>query len=363
MSDADILKDLIFFEPNRVWRCYTGGRLLDELTMAQNEVDGNFPEEWLASTTLAENDDNQQSTDEGLSIIRDTDIIFRDILRKFPETGLGKDSTGELGVLCKFLDSAVRLPIQCHPDRSFARQYCDSKYGKNESWIILNTRKINGENPYILLGFRPDVKEAQFRSAVEEQNIPAMVKCFNKFTVQNGEIYFIPGRIPHAIGPGILLLEVQEPTDLVIQPERQIGNVILSEKQMWGELDRDTAFSCFDYEGMSAEKMLNRLKLKAQVKKHYPNALLESIIGPEHTDCFQIDRLTVTEDLGLFCDSPWHLGIVTAGSGTIGAKDAFTIKHGDCFFISNQIKKLKYKSSAGTGPMQIYLIKTRRSTE
>jgi mannose-6-phosphate isomerase len=183
-----------------------------------------------------------------------------------------------------------------------------------------------------------------------------MVDCFHKFSVKPGEVYFIPGRIPHAIGPGILLLEVQEPTDLVIQPERQISDIALSEKQIWGELDHDTAFSCFDYKGMEAEELLNNFKLKAQVKRHYPNAVLESIINSEHTNCFQVDKLSITGQCDFACDSPWYLGIVTAGSGTVTAKMEFPIKCGDSFFISNRIKTLKYRSFDETDFLQLHVI-------
>ncbi len=342
MYDIEILNNPVFFESNRVWRCYTGGKLLDEFLGNDTALDGNFPEEWLASVTLADNDDYQQSPNEGLSRIRGTELIFADLLREFPVDALGSADIDGIGVLCKFLDSAIRLPVQCHPDREFARIHCDSEYGKTESWLILGTREINGESPYILLGFKPDVSEAKFREAVNAQDIPTLTACFHKFSVKPGDVYFIPGRIPHAIGPGILLLEVQEPTDLVIQPERQIGNVTLSEKQMRGELDRNTAFSCFDYKGATTEKLLKKLKLSAQVKQQYPAALLERIIGPEHTNCFQVDKLTVTGEFELTYDSPWHLGVVTSGSGTISASDRFPIKRGDNFFISRQIKKLKY---------------------
>ena len=354
MCDIKLLDNPVFFDSNRVWRCYTGGKLLDKFLGNKTGVDGNFPEEWLASVTRADNDENQQSPDEGLSLIRGTNISFADLLNKFPLEALG--DSDELGVLCKFLDSAIQLPVQCHPDREFARRHCNSEYGKTESWLILGTREINGGTPYILLGFKPGVCEKQFRNAVEKQDIPAMVDCLHKFPVKPGETYFIPGRIPHAIGPGILLLEVQEPTDLVIQPEKQIGDVILSEKQMWGELDHDTAFACFDYNGMPPDELLKKLQLESQIKKQYPNAVLESIISPEHTYCFQVDKLAVTGEIEFSYNSPWHLGIVTEGSGTLTAKDEFPLQRGDSFFVSNKIKKLNYSSSR-TNPLQIYIIR------
>ena len=358
MHDVEILNDPIFFESNRVWRCYTGGKMLDEFVGNATAVDGNFPEDWLGSVTRADNDEQQQSPDEGLTKLRGTDILFINLLKQYPTKALGGSHTGSLGVLCKFLDSAIRLPIQCHPDRKFARLHCNSEYGKTESWLILATRKINGGEPYILLGFKPGTTREQFSQAVMAQDIPAMTGFMHKFPVNPGEVYFIPGRIPHAIGPGLMLLEVQEPTDLVVQPERHIGNVTLSEKQMWGSLKPETALSCFDYSGTDSKDILNNLRLEPNLKHKYPGAVLESVINAAHTDCFTVDKLTVTRQTELPLDTPWHLGIVTSGSGRIIAQSEWQVKRGDSFFISNKIKKLKYICSPEAETLQVYLIST-----
>jgi mannose-6-phosphate isomerase len=355
MSEAGILNDLIFFEANRVWRCYTGGKLLDELTRTETPVDGNFPEEWLASVTLANNDAHQQSPAEGLSIIKGTNSIFRDMLRKFPEAALGTDSTGDPGVLCKYLDSAVRLPIQCHPDRRFARKHCRSEYGKTESWLILETRAINGEQPYILLGFKPGVTEARFRAAVADQDIRAMTGCLHKFPVKPGDVFFIPGRIPHAIGPGLLLLEVQEPTDLVVQPEKQIGNVELTDNQMWGALTPGTAMSCFDYRTDSAERVLQKLRLIPETAETFPEAVLENVIDTRQTECFKVEKLTITGRLDYKAKAPWHLAVVVAGQGDAACPKPHAIKAGDCFFVSNQIDRIAYQAT-GADALQLFLI-------
>jgi mannose-6-phosphate isomerase len=356
MCNVSLLDNPLFFDKNRVWRCYRGGKLLDDFLNESEPFDGNFPEEWLGSTTSADNDNCQQSPDEGLSRIRATKIFFRDLLKRFPLEAMGKSDVDGFEVLCKFLDSAIRLPIQCHPDQKFAYKYCNSKYGKTESWIILATRKINGESPYILMGFKPGVTKAEFKQAVNAQNLAVMTDCLHKFYVKPGEVYFIPGRIPHAIGPGLLLLEVQEPTDLVIQPEQRIGNIALSEKQMWGELDHDTGFSCFNYAGIESEKLIEQLKIKPKTIKKDSKAVFESIIGNEHTDCFNIDKLTITKECELSFDLPWYLGIVTLGTGILSGEKQFEVKPGDSFFISNKIKKIKYSSLSKNIPLEIYIV-------
>ena len=42
---------------NRVWRLYYGGKLIDEMRKSGNGLDGNFPEDWLASVVVADNPD------------------------------------------------------------------------------------------------------------------------------------------------------------------------------------------------------------------------------------------------------------------------------------------------------------------
>ncbi len=352
-----MFNDPIFFESTRVWRCYLGGQLLDEFTGSKAGADGYFPEDWLASVTRADNGEQQQSLDEGLSKVRGEDVFFADLLKKYPEEMLGAGSDGELGVLCKFLDSAMRLPIQCHPDREFARKYYNSEYGKTESWLILSTREINGEKPYILFGFKSGKTEEQFRAAVESQDIPAVCDCLNKVDVNPGEVYFIPGRLPHAIGPGLMLLEVQEPTDLVIQPERQIGDVTLSEAQMWGGLDHDTAFACFDYNATTQAKLLAKLRVEPDTVRKWDNARLERIIGPERTDCFRVDKLTIDQGTSVEFshDASWYLGIVCAGKGEVNSMKGQPLCKGDRFFVSHQIKQVRY-SALPSEKLEIYLV-------
>lgn len=344
MIETVLLNRPIFFQPNRVWRLYTGGELLDRFVGNPAPKDDHFPEDWLASTTVAVNAEHQQSPTEGVSRVRMPDgsdgPLFNEIL---PEG---------TNVLCKFLDSAVRLPIQCHPDKEFARKYYHSEHGKTESWIVLATRRINDQEPYLLMGFKPDVDKQKFITAVKEQDIGTMESMLHKLPVQPGETYFIPGRFPHAIGSGVMLLEVQEPTDWVVQPERFCAGFELSDADMWGPLDPEIAMECFDYRGETKEEILERLLMRPKILQQTDAAILESIIGPETTDCFVIERLTIKPNSKFTYESRGqHLGIVTSGQGSI---ESDVIKQGDRFFISNQLKTLTYNAEH---QLLIYIIK------
>src|SRR5271170_1067050 len=109
------LQSPLFFERNRVFRVYKGGKLFHDF-FGDEAVDGNHPEEWIASSVKALNKDSSDPL-EGLSIVRDTDVTLASLMHDFP-----KETTRNtpFDVLVKVLDSAVRLPAQAHPDKTFS---------------------------------------------------------------------------------------------------------------------------------------------------------------------------------------------------------------------------------------------------
>ena len=363
MDYKELLKSPIFFKPNRVWRCYIGGSLMDTYMGKEEHVDGHFPEDWLGSTTIAINGVNQQHPYEGLSRIKmldgKTDLFFRDILQQNPKEALGREvftNDEGLGVLCKFLDSAIRLPIQCHPDVHFAQQYYNSNHGKTESWFILGTRKINNENPYILMGFKKNVDPEKFKEFVRQENIIEMEQSLHRVEVAVGQMYFIPGRMPHAIGPGVFLLEVQEPTDWVIQPERFIGDTELTYSNMWGPLEPEIGLNCFDYDSKGSKNdMLKKVSLKPIKSEMIEGGMIEQIIGPNITQCFSVDRLTVVDTADINFEKQWYLAVVVKGTSILRSESKeVQVKQGDCFFISTILSKLRFNPV--NEPLQIYLI-------
>ena len=105
----------VFFEKNRVFRVYLGGKLFSSF-FGDDSEDTFYPEEWICSLTKAL---NEGSTDEfeGLSTVRGTDVKFCDLVNKEKELMLGGRKSFD--VLVKALDSAIRLPVQAHPDKAF----------------------------------------------------------------------------------------------------------------------------------------------------------------------------------------------------------------------------------------------------
>lgn len=230
----------IFFEKNRVFRVYTGGKLFANF-FGDDSTDGNYPEEWVASSVHAL---NEGSTDEheGISKIEGTGLYLSEALEQYRSELLGERE--DIGILTKILDNAIRLPVQAHPDKAFSAKYFNSKYGKEESWVILATRP----GAKIFYGFKDGVTLEEFEHAIDESDSGSneMESLLKSIDVKPGDVVYIPAKLVHAIGSGCLLLEVQEPTDFTIQPERWCGEYRLSDNEMYLGLSREDALGCFD---------------------------------------------------------------------------------------------------------------------
>lgn len=231
----------VFFDRNRVYRVYLGGKLFHDF-LGDAPEDGFYPEEWVASTVHAMNAVSKGPF-EGISMIEGTDLPFTKLLEEHREDCLGSRKT--LGVLVKYLDSAIRLPMQVHPTRAFSREYFHSPYGKAESWVVLATRP----DACLYYGFSREVTREEFEAAVDASltDKTCMTSFVNRVDVKPGDVFFVPAGMIHAIGPGCLLLEAQEPSDFTVQPEHWCGEHLLSEHEMYLGLDRKIANSCFDF--------------------------------------------------------------------------------------------------------------------
>ena len=239
--NKQIWEQPLFFERNRVFRVYLGGELYRDF-LGDTDGDGFYPEEWIASSVRALNAGHDDPL-EGISLTENDKVPFNKLLQDYPEQMLGNRK--DLGVLVKFLDSAIRLPMQVHPTRTFAKEHFHSPYGKAESWLILATRP----NACIYFGFKDQISPEEFAAAVEEnlQNPESMTDFVNRIEVKPGDVFFVPAGVIHAIGPGCLLLEAQEPTDFTIQPEYHCGDYLLNDQEMYLTLDKATALTCFDH--------------------------------------------------------------------------------------------------------------------
>jgi mannose-6-phosphate isomerase len=223
--------------PNQFHRFYRGGARIDALRGAAAGEDGR-PEDWVGSTATAFGEET-----EGLSRLADGRVL-RELIQRAPEEFLGPAHTRRWGadpaLLVKLLDAGERLPVHFHPGRAFARERLGLRFGKTEAWIIVEA----DPGAVVHAGLREPVGAAAVRAWVDRQDAAEMLAAMNEIPVRAGDAVFVPAGTLHAIGAGILLVELQEPTDLSVLLEwRRFG---MDNGPEHLELGWDTALAALD---------------------------------------------------------------------------------------------------------------------
>jgi mannose-6-phosphate isomerase len=324
---AAIASDPIFFERNRVFRVYRGGKLFHEF-FGDPPEDGFYPEEWVASTVKALNKE-PKSEQEGISRVKDSGVPFTTLIARERERLVGRRAGFE--VLVKLLDSAIRLPVQAHPDKAFARRHFASPHGKTEMWLVLATR----ENARIYFGFKDGVKRSDLAAASEaSQTDPAALpSLLNELPASPGDVYLIPARLAHAVGAGCLILEVQEPTDFTIQPEAWCGDYRLSPEEMYRGLDRETALDCFDFTDLVGRRAVEAGRKQPQGFLELAGVAAEHLLSYQDTPDFAVNRYRLNGGTHRLAGGP-AVYVVTGGEGTLERSGYSRPMHrGDYFFL------------------------------
>ena len=209
----------VLLDPNPVRRFYRGGSRIgrfrnggrDEGAGRQFRPWGDdTPEDWVGSTTPVFGSDGK-----GLSVLPDGRLLL-DAVAQDPLGFLGPAHLerfgADPGLLVKLLHAGERLPVHSHPDRRFASRYLRSRYGKTEGWVVLEA----DPGASVFVGFRARVAEEELRGWVGSQDAETMLRALNPVPVRAGDTMLVPAGTPHSIGGGILLAELQEPTDFSI---------------------------------------------------------------------------------------------------------------------------------------------------
>ncbi len=231
--------------PNVLRHFYAGGARIAALRGLDLDSD-HMPEEWLgaANTTFG-------ADERGLSRLEDGTFV-RDAIQADPEAYLGAEHVARFGadpaLLVKLLDAGQRLPVHFHPGRAFARDNLGLRYGKTEAWVIVEAER----GAAVHVAFRRDVDLPQVREWMRAQDSAAMLDALHKLVVAPGDVVFVPAGTPHAIGEGILMVELQEPTDMSVLLEWD--GFELSEDDGHLNLGWDLALQALDRRGWDEDR-------------------------------------------------------------------------------------------------------------
>lgn len=341
------IPNIVSLPQNRVWRTYSGGKYLDALINKPDPTDNHFPEDWIASTTRAVNKGRENIPDEGFSKVNldGASYYLKELIEKYPDEMVGSRHFQRYGAntqfLLKFLDAAIRLHIQAHPTVQFAQKYLNSNSGKTEAYLILRTRE-EVEQPYIYLGFQHPVPKEQFKNIIKNQQIPELLACFDKILVKPGDVFVVPGGLPHAIGEGIFMIEIMEPTDFVVRLEFERGGYVLPESARFMGRDIDFALEMMDYNPVSIDTIKANYFCYPKLVEQQANNFEYALIGLDKTPCFAVNKLEIQSNFIKKVNS-FFVGIVTDGKGTIkSGPERIKIQFGDKFFIPFKTNEVEF---------------------
>lgn len=226
-------------------------------------------------------------------------------VRNYPEQILGyaaaRTYMKRFPLEVKFIDATEETSVQVHPDDEVAlAKEGPSGHGKDLMWFVVDAEP----EAEIALGFKKRVTAEQALEAAENGTIENLL---NYVPVKRGESYFVPAGMAHAIGSGILMLEVSESSD--------------------------TEYRIYDYDRTDDEdnpRPLNHKKALAALK---PELTVEEVNIDEGICCehFQVYRrnLRGMQEINV---SPDHFQIMMVLEGN-GKVDGVPFKKGDAILL------------------------------
>ena len=133
-------------------------------------------------------------------------LTLRSAIEQYPKEITGNENFPlPFPLLIKILDAEDVLSVQVHPDPETCRRMGKGE-PKTECWYIIAAEP----GAVIYKGLKKGVTKEQFAEAIEKGTVAEMLV---KVPVSVGECYFLPAGTAHAIGPGLLIAEIQTPSD------------------------------------------------------------------------------------------------------------------------------------------------------
>jgi len=110
-------------------------------------------------------------------------------------------------ILTKIIDARDSLSVQVHPGDAYAQRVEHQAVGKTEAWYVLEA----DPGAKIILGWNRDTSRAEYLERVREGSLDDVLR---HVPAHAGDVFYLPAGTLHAIGAGIVLFEVQQPSDL-----------------------------------------------------------------------------------------------------------------------------------------------------
>lgn len=242
-----------------------------------------------------------------------------DLIFKYQDKIVGKKIFAKYGtsfpLLIKIIKANQKLSLQVHPSKESAQRISkltsEVSEEKNEMWFILSAK----DNSQIISGFTDLFDKQKFVESLNctcEEDKKYIDDSLQKFVVKRGDYFFTPSGMVHAIGGGVVLLEVQQPSQ--------------------------TTYRLYDYDRVDKDGKKRRLDISSALESLDPfaksaqrNVFVDSAAKVKMADCehFKVDYINLNKicrdkcgksnfyHLDLTRQDSFSLIYVTNGSGRI----------------------------------------------
>lgn len=255
------------------------------------------------------------------------DLVGEHVFDKYGET---------FPLLIKIIDPLTWLSVQVHPDDEIA-QKIDLENGKTEMWYVLNAEK----DAELVTGFSEEVTKEQFKRLLEEKKVEQVL---NYEKVETGDVFFIPARRIHALGPGCMVAEIQQTSDTTY---RVYDWDRIDQYGMYRELHVPQALYTLDF------KKEDSYRTEYDMTKK--NATVEMVNCPYFTTNFINLDATLAKDYSEL-DS-FVILMSVGGNFTLrydGGEES--VSFGECILIPNALKKVEIHAQGECRILESYIL-------
>ncbi|MDH7599306.1 MAG: class I mannose-6-phosphate isomerase [Sedimentisphaerales bacterium] len=230
------------------------------------------------------------------------------VVRRYaPQIGGKHGNLLPFPLLVKFLDAQQILSVQVHPDINACKRLGKGQ-PKSECWYVIDARP----GTFIYKGLRPGTTRDQLADALGSGQLEGLL---NKVYVQPGQCHYLPAGTVHALGPGILVAEIQTLSDTTFR------------LYDWGRVDHSGR-----PRPVHVPEALESIRFDLLEQELLPTTAGRLVDGPY----FSVDKRTATagqEDL--LPPGIMKVVLVTKGSGLIYDTSGHhtMAKAGDCLLV------------------------------
>jgi mannose-6-phosphate isomerase len=248
-------------------------------------------------------------------------------------------SRPDFPILVKFIFPQDKLSIQVHPDDAYAAEHEQAAggRGKTEMWHVVS----NEPGAQVLLGLKPGTTKEKFLAALAAKELEEL---FVPHPVCAGETIFVPAGTAHSIGPGMVLCEVQEYSDLTYRVY-DYGRVDGSGKPR--ELHLEKGMQVMNFGAWRGGKVMPLSLAPATGKR-----MLLAACPYFASERWEFRATLQTES----ASTRFEIFVILAGSGYLHWQNApLPYQRGECWLIPASLGRFSLQPEQGTTVLRTYV--------